>query len=257
MEKLGKKLKHDHTLTSILKFAIFSLIMLAPIFSVASRCLYVICNKNAKDSYSGKQNDVYETSITMSDVRLNNIYHFSSVPTYTETSNQSSGYIIYENITNIETTNLTLKNALETGYSFQYYARVDQRQIYVYDSENNTITAQSVFTQTCTFDFQLKGFSEYSFPNTIKSFSILKETNNSYMDNTFEYSLSQLEQSSYYNWATNLGIYTPIHNMTSGLGAHDIVALLLAYWSIYTAIYIVFDIIIACFVKITHLLQSE
>lgn len=63
-----------------------------------------------------------------------------------------------------------------------------------------------------------------------------------------------------FNWTINTGIYTTINAMTTGLdmgtGANTL-AILLTYWALNTAIYIVFDIIIVLFVKLTHFINDK
>ena len=54
-----KELKHNHSLTDLLKVLIFSILMITPLLSVATRCLYVICNKNAYQS--AEIQSTYET----------------------------------------------------------------------------------------------------------------------------------------------------------------------------------------------------
>ena len=302
MEKLSKKTKHDHTLTNILKFAIFSVIMLAPIFSVASRCLYVICNKNAKDSYSVKlpidninganenynftasslwlgiksNGELYNNSGLNANLSYNAnfdfkyndniffIWKFSNITNlntktsiYSESttyqSNNTNTYKTINNITYCYTiVNISYDHIPSTIYLYGNGNAINGELtnfgfFKVNDYYNTTPSSTTLFNKIYN---HLDNF----FLNGVANLETDKSAN---LDNAFEYSLSQIEESSYYNWATNLGIYTPIYNMVNGLGGHDIIALLLAYWSIYTAIYIVFDIIIACFVKITHLLQSE
>lgn len=62
-----------------------------------------------------------------------------------------------------------------------------------------------------------------------------------------------------FTWTTNTGIYTPINAMLTGLDfgtSTNTLAVLLTYWSLNTAIYIVFDIIIWAFTKITHFVNE-
>ena len=62
-----------------------------------------------------------------------------------------------------------------------------------------------------------------------------------------------------FSWTTDTAIYTAISGMTTGLemgtGANTL-ALLLTYWALNTAIYIIFDIVIVLFTKLTHLLNA-
>ena len=127
--------EHNHKLTDLLKVFIFSIIMLAPLIAVATKCAYVICNRNAFESY--------------------------------------------------------------------------------------TSTAGT-------------------------------------LDNVFYYAVAQLQTESLFNWCTNTGIYTTINAMNTGLGITDAtISLLLTYWALLTALYVVFDIIIVLFTKITHFFTNE
>ena len=59
-----------------------------------------------------------------------------------------------------------------------------------------------------------------------------------------------------FNWTTDTGIYTTINAMCSGLQIENgALPILLTYWSFITLIYIVFDLVIGIFTKITHLLK--
>ena len=74
----------------------------------------------------------------------------------------------------------------------------------------------------------------------------------------FYNAVDYLSTSTLFAWTTSTGIYSTLLAMCTGLelgtGATAI-CVLLTYWSLMTAIYIVFDIIIFCFTKLTHLIQ--
>lgn len=62
-----------------------------------------------------------------------------------------------------------------------------------------------------------------------------------------------------FNWTSSTAIYTAINNMCTGLEfgtSGNTLSLLLTYWSLNTAIYIVFDIIIYMFTKLTHFMNE-
>ena len=62
-----------------------------------------------------------------------------------------------------------------------------------------------------------------------------------------------------FNWTTSTGIYATINSMCTGLdfrGSANILSILLTYWSLNTAVYIVFDIVISLFTKLTHWLHE-
>lgn len=59
-----------------------------------------------------------------------------------------------------------------------------------------------------------------------------------------------------FSWTTQTGIYTPINAMCTGLEIQSgALPILLTYWALMTAIYIVFDIVIKMFTYITHLIK--
>lgn len=76
----------------------------------------------------------------------------------------------------------------------------------------------------------------------------------------FYNAITNITQQGIFNWTTTTGIYTPISAMTSGLDfgtASNTLSILLTYWALNTAIYIVFDLILFCFVRITHFLNGN
>lgn len=132
MGELKKVLKHDHSLTDILKVCIFAIVMMAPFFAVLFECLYMVCNKNAPSNYTGVQQDVFYNALT-------------------------------------------------------------------------NITTKTVFT-----------------------------------------------------WTTSTAMFSTISAVLTGLefGSNNILAILLTYWILNTLIYVLFDIIIDMFVKLTHFLRN-
>lgn len=258
MEKLDKKTKHNHKLTNILKALIFSMVMLAPFFSIATRCLYVICNKNAKDSYS-------TTYIkNLSPITSNNLLVTGSTYQINEVIYADSTWntpIFEYSYINIDWTEYGApSNYTYTGFGMRTGTESANKFIFLYENgvqvwENHSSNI-NILNKMLPFQFVLKTYTGGS-NNWFNYFNTsLVTTSKDTLDNAFEYSLSQIEESNYYNWTTNLGIYEPINNMVIGLGGNSIISLLLAYWSIYTAIYIVFDIIIVCFTKLTHFVND-
>lgn len=63
MGELKKMLKHDHSLTNLLKVSIFAIVMMAPFFAVLLESLYMICNKNAPSNYTGVQQDLFYNAV--------------------------------------------------------------------------------------------------------------------------------------------------------------------------------------------------
>lgn len=262
MEKL--KNKHDHALTNWLKVIIFALLMLAPFFSVASKCLYVACNKNAKDSYYGETiNELSINYVNVSQLQLNKTYNFDS-----KTVNYSTnrGYLRRNNYFYIK---LLESNSLlpDLVVNNNYYLGVYKQPALSYNewgisSErggSNIYSTESTSAFIITLKFELLGFAFEE--DLLQGTQILGKydyNNYSFLDNAFEYGVNQLTKTPAFAWTKNTAIYTPINAMTEGLGFtqdNNVIAVLLTYWSLLTAIYVLFDIIISLFVKITHLLS--
>lgn len=75
----------------------------------------------------------------------------------------------------------------------------------------------------------------------------------------FYNAINNLATKDIFNWTTSTGIYQSINAMTTGLNfgtSANVIAILLSYWSLNTAIYIVFDIIIVMFTKLTHFVNE-
>ena len=89
-------------------------------------------------------------------------------------------------------------------------------------------------------------------------YSMVYTTENT-QKNFFYESIDELHNQPIFNWAEHTGIYTAINGMTEGLdmGENNTLALLLSYWAICTAVYIVFDIVIVMFTKITHFIGEK
>ena len=77
------KLTKSKNLTGL----VLAVLMALPLFSIASRVIYVQANKNAYQSYSGQNLDTYDALNSLNEVELNKNYHFSSVETYDNVSN--------------------------------------------------------------------------------------------------------------------------------------------------------------------------
>lgn len=111
--------KHNHSLTDLLKVLLFSIIMLLPFIDVAVRCGYVMFNKNAYQSYSGEPLEYETTQLTsVNEMELYDSYMFSNAGSYS--SDIDTKLIGYTNISNIETNNLAVKTSLENGYYFRF-----------------------------------------------------------------------------------------------------------------------------------------
>lgn len=256
MEELKKeKKKHNHKATDLLKVSIFFILMLAPFMAVASKCMYVICNKNAKDSYSSKS--IYQTFLvneqtTISDNVLLNLKYKQDYNSYKTNVINNLTYFSYTaedlGITQIDYDTITKITFRQKGGGYEI-PRV------LFMDNANTIKANKDWNED--FDMNFMGHINDNWIYSIATITQTILTQNK-LDNVFEYATNQLEEIKEFNWAKSTGIYTPIYNMTNGMGIKtNVVPMLLAYWSVLTAIYIVFDLIIWIFTKITHMINAE
>lgn len=72
---------------------------------------------------------------------------------------------------------------------------------------------------------------------------------------TFYNAVDHLATKPIFNWTINTGIYTTINAMTTGLEfgtSANTLAIILTYISLNVAVYVVFDIILYLFTRLTH-----
>lgn len=236
-----EKLDHKHALTSWLKVILFALLMLAPMFSIATRCLYVIVNKNAKDSYSAKDEKLSLTNSLVGDV----LYKFEYYNDTTgQTNNTTSNIPI--SFVSVEVPTGTTKVRFEN--TNRMTCLNDSNTSVGYISPADGITFKVDTTTQATFGLQTQPWYKMYAVNYIAQD----------MDNAFEYSVSKIADSQYYNWTQNTAIYTGVEAMTTGLGISGAtIPILLTYWFLLTVIYIVIDIVINLFTYITHFLNKK
>lgn len=257
MEKLKiEKKKHDHKLTDLLKVAIFSLIMLAPMFAIASKCIYVAYNKNAYQSYSGTtyiemQPIYYETNEVNSnaDIIVGNIYEWIDNITLPQDSIRNNlfnlSYNSYDN-----DCNSIYKDANESIYltnlTNKYYNLTINTDIRFYFVPSRVYQPYSNLYQAVS-KCEIKIIKEYE-----------QVTQTETLDNVFYLAVNSIKNQTLFNWTTETAIYSAINGMCSGLAVENgVLPILLTYWSLMTAIYIVFDLIIFTFTKITHYINSD
>lgn len=246
--KVKGKEKHNHKLTDFLKFIIFACIMIAPFFSVLSRCLYVTFNKNAENSYYGETvNELLPISVNYNDIVVNELYYINGANTRVTSGNYR-----------VQFTEMTITNVDLTGYSvFQIFPNGGYTTLGIYG--DNVASKYYVLENTpVLWSFRIGTYEEVNFIGTIDMY-YMQPNRYSYLDNAFIYSIYDLNNQPVFSWAKNTAIYTAIDNMTTGLGFtndSNVLALLLAYWSLNTAVYIVFDIILWAFTKLTHFVND-
>lgn len=291
MEKL--KNKHDHKLTNVLKAVIFSIVMLAPFFAIMSKCIYVQANPNAKESWSGGQSITYyerqpkyvtNEINSINDLELGNIYHFNiendTLDTYLIGGNF---YSIKMNILNINDFDFGNYDLELTDYDLAFATtNYDLNIVLVITDNSFTLNIMSYinssyflqlywnvplttydFTLDCDFilndyeDIVSQNINELIKSTTYNVYDYVEHTTTeTSLDNVFYYAVEDLKNEKLFNWTEDTAIYSAINTMCTGLDVQGgVLPLLLTYWALMTAIYIVFDIVIVVFVKLTHFME--
>ena len=254
-----KEGKHDHKLTNCLKVILFSLVMLAPIGSIAVKCLYTICNKNAYKSYYGETiNEVTYNHTNYEDLVLNNTYQINPINIGTQQNEMgSSSYRI--TFTNAKLLNNNTDISSATSFSV-YSTNSGITYINLFDNNNEQVLS---INSNNNYILQYDLVSKNLIGTSITLFNLLNNnllTYNkySYLDNVFEYSINNIETNNLYNWTQNTGIYTGVSAMCTGMGITvNAIPIILTYWFLITAIYIIVDIVLWGFTAITHILQKK
>lgn len=246
-------LKHNHSLTDLLKVLIFSILMLVPFLSVATRSLYVICNKNAKDSYS-QANLINQQSKITTKIDIPN----GTVLTYIK-DRQVNGYSAMFPFT---ATTLDLQSIFGDVNITQLGTYSNGNNNYIVGIPNNVYENRLLIMnnniQSFAFTYDANG-TAYQDNVYTSNFSLYMTTYKKLnLDNVFEYSIDQLAQSQYYNWTTNTAVFTGVSTMTTQLGiTGQTIPILLTYWFMLTIIYVVIDIILKIFTLLTHMLGNK
>lgn len=241
-------LKHDHSLTDLLKVSLFSILMLAPVISVGVRCGYVMINKNAKDSYS-------ETNVQKIE-QIDNAQSYVDTFTYNVKPIQTAhGTSPKQRFTSISLEDL---NANSTQFSI--YSNQTGAYLIMFWDDNNTETERYYWgNPNGNNDFNEFYFTKesgenlYNFANVF----LIYETTEK-LDNVFNYSVEKLANDQMFKWTENTPVYTGINAMCTQLGiTAPAIPIIIAYWLILTCVYIVIDILLKLFTYITHLIGTK
>ena len=232
-----EKVKHDHKWTDLLKVGIFALILLAPIFAVGVKCAYVICNRNAYQSYSGAtQNKVL---VNPTELVEGNTYHLDLSSIY---SGNGSFDIKFDGaVSNLETN----QNATTSPYE-RYQISGDSS--YYYFSNGTNLYNSFVGS----FDFV---YLEGEYTGLLSNIWVSQVNEDSYLDNVFTYAVKDLANNELFNWTENTAIFTGINAMCVNLEiGTPVIAILITYWTLIVIIYVIIDILLKGFVYLTHLI---
>ena len=250
--------KHNHSLTNILKVILFSFIMLLPVGAIASKSLYVICNKNAKDSYYGETiNQEIKTYFNIDELEENKQYSITTTNLGNSTLTSSEYVNIF--VSNVEDSSgnydisetnmiriLTRANSYTTLYCYNGQTEIKQYDLYS-SADNSTIT----------FKYYSKERTN-TFIDNKELFYIISYNKYSYLDNAFYYAIDQIKEETIFNWTKNTAIYSGINTMNINLGINnEAISIILTYWLLMTAIYVIIDIVITAFTLLTHIFSKK
>lgn len=247
MKNAELKNKHNHALTQWLKVGIFSLLMLAPLIASVSQWIYAICNKNAKDSYGGFNENQVEY-VEPTNVEIYEQYNLVNHP-----FTLSFGYININTLSvNEFSGNQQTKELIET--TTRIYFR-DNGTDYIFYANDNYLTEINVNNTTLDMTIVITS-SNYANLNDLKPLLLTKIVNgNETLDNAFYYGVEKMTKSDLFNWTQNTALYTGIKGMTDNLEiGTPAIAILITYWTILTIAYVIIDILITGFTWITHLI---
>lgn len=236
----------------------------------------IVSQKTEKETLTST--DGQKTYYKQTNPYLSNEFKSSGLDQDWPSSNAGYSYLFFSNylkIDNTEYNNITYftytKNAGITRFNvydtpitnIDYVSYTSNGYINVYDSNNTLIDptiTKNVNTNNETHTSSFTSNKEYCY-TLVQNPSV--NYINSYIANVYvvDYTLSsvfysavdELDKASIFSWTTDTLMYTSITNMTEGLGiVSPPLAVLLTYWSIITAVYIVIDIVIETFVYLTH-----
>lgn len=251
-----KELKHDHSLTELLKVLIFSILMLLPFFAVGTTSLYVICNKNAYQSYSNS-NLVERTSLIASTGNLVQGKQYDAKLDLTIGYNNSSRYRYSE--ISLDWTQYGAPSGHNVDSFSIYNSNHTEYYVYLYENDTQVYTFWNGTTQLgrdLTFSMiPSQDITQNGNQCLVWTTNVFQQQK---LDNVFYYSFNKLQESDLFNWTQNTAIYTGVKAMTDNLEiTTPVIAILIVYWFILTIIYVIIDIVLKCFTTLTHMLSQK
>lgn len=271
------EVKHKHLLTDILKVLLFSIIMLVPILSVATRCLYVIVNKNAYQSAEITQttyDKIQNERQTNSEVLEGYYYYLDNYSFNDMVESIGTGLISFDlikgqvyNYTNDFPTFLFVEDNFYLNIDFDFtgsdanfngqpsqYADIDF-------SDSGAYVQGIVYMKVINLSQTLKEELPFYFEELLedqKYYYSYEEVQATTLDNVFEYSVNKLNDNALINWTQQTAIYTGVNTMTTQLGiTNAVIPMLIVYWFLMTVIYIIIDIVIKLFTYLTHMIGNK
>lgn len=279
MEKLkDMKIKHDHTLTDIVKVVVFWLFLIIPILVWMPTALYYGFNEHADNGtqtasanieyqYKYQSNEVN----TINDVQLDNVYYFSdfsnslTLPCNLEILSCSYFYTENNTIDMFELDGGFNNGNVSIILDSNGYLSINGSQLYryyYYEIQELVFRVRSNIAEFRTFwltnfDDELPEYTDF---NVIESATATIEYNN---DNSIVNAMSsawqQTWQTPVLSWTGNQNFNFTIQAFTNifGITEQSYITNYLTYILTMTAIYVIFDIVLGVFKLITHLVNEK
>lgn len=226
---------------------LYAFLMFLPVFFVAGRTLYTIFNKNAKDSYYGETiNEVEYNEVTS----LSNYekYHYKS-NTYTSLfENNNNEFLMVRDIDNIYSSVASIQTLLENSSEATYIYFVNNGTTNPYlrftDENLNVLNNVPIQSSVIEFDFYLLDYNNIQ-TDILALLSTITYNDYSYLDNAFEYSVNQINESPLFAWATDSFLAEPITYVTDlfNMPSTSPVITLFSYWLTISLCWLVFDLV--------------
>lgn len=223
---------------------IYGFLLFMPLVSIGARCLYVIFNKNAYQSYAYTKSIQYELVDNQTNLIADNDYQFTTNADLILNNNRN--FVNFTSVSAISGFTDTEKKQIVQTTRFEYYTNQNGRFIHFSNPSTNVhyyisfADSNNVLTRTLQFAFVTTNNLDNPY---VENISLIQFGEQNYLDNVFEYSINQVENSNLYNWASETGTYTVLNTTCNQLGiTNTFIPLLFTYWLITSVIYFIFDI---------------
>lgn len=263
MEKL--KVKHDHTLTDILKVCMFGLFLILPILLWTPTALYYGFNEHATAQEKIVEEPIYYETNNVeqaSDLIVGNVYHFEAAMNQ-YTGDRGRVFISEYWIKSV----LPQEQTTTTPYTLPYFYFYEYGQGVVFDDE--TVDKYYSFNATpLSLDFVYRYDSNEILEPVITFISVchdryLKEYQEVTYTMSIVDSMSNAWQTTWqtplFSWTGNQNFQTTINAFTSvfAISQESYITNYLTYVLTLTAIYVIIDIVLSMFKLVTHLFNAK
>lgn len=275
MEKL--KVKHDHTLTDIIKVGIFALFLILPILVFLPNCLYYGFNEHATNTETTTINYKYQSNEvnTLNDLVIGNLYHLDSlnIQYSQDTTLNFSLNIVSGLFDDFEYTDEPLYDYDFTNYEVlgNLFLSIDSDNLYIQFQNNSLVAISFNYVNITDVIFSISyqndnSFNDYLVHNDIlpsyTDFNVIESVSVNTDDTITDkvaYAWQRMWETPMLNWTNNNSFKFTINAFTNvfGITPESKMANYLTYLLVITCIYLVFDIVLTLTTKLTHLINAK